>query len=591
MVKFTKNSFIDHDKYCDRLNRTGFIYYDSNRAKVIVSYLQNRSITLAARALMTMRMRSGGGYSLLTKEAVYEYLTKYENCPDKYFYTGKTKGISLDKKRVLEKLYSNGKAVQFLEDYMEHRSMMTKCSDLRTLVNQCKREDAVDHNGQVLSRIPFVASLQQNQRYNYRQYDIISQIPKEACDTIAADEGYFLAWGDFAQSDFRIAYNLFLRSEENDRIMAQYEDKYEALARIVHKTLGMDFDLEKFKSERNVYKTMTLATMYGTRSSQVGSESEFIQTFTQFLDSCPKYKEYCDRLWDNVSLKPPSLEITSYFGSVEYVPYRPDHQSVVNGTLNKPIQSGTSEVVILTVNSILDMAKEAGLDDDQFSVYLVRHDEPVFRIRKDALPFVWILQQHQQILVDDWTPLRMDFEYGYNYRVRDAALTDAVEECLHQNRGKITSLEYSIGKTNDYYPIKEVLKIGVHWIIVDSKTVLTFFNLKDSSATFMLLDTVNQDDIIMCVRKRLSDVSEAISERYCRVAVLNNFYAGDDYFGNSYFVYRYVVGPEMNSTIWACKDMVYRYCMKYGVPIPDGVVYSGNKIPARFELLEVGGDA
>lgn len=60
-----------------------------------------------------------------------------------------------------------------------------------------------------------------------------------------------------------------MRSPENDEIMNRYEDKYEALARIVSKSLGREFDLDKFKTDRKLYKKLTLATVYGMADSGV----------------------------------------------------------------------------------------------------------------------------------------------------------------------------------------------------------------------------------------------------------------------------------------------------------------------------------
>ena len=87
---------------------------------------------------------------------------------------------------------------------------------------------------------------------------MISQIPKDYAKFISVEEGYFLAWGDFAQADLRIAYNLLLRNEENYGLMASVTDKYEGIARLVADANNEPFDYEKFKAERNLYKVYVL---------------------------------------------------------------------------------------------------------------------------------------------------------------------------------------------------------------------------------------------------------------------------------------------------------------------------------------------
>lgn len=298
-------------------------------------------------------------------------------------------------------------ATEFLTQYMAHRSMKSKRDSLRKLVEGCKNSVAKDRYGRDLAKIPFIASEQVNRRFNYKNYDIISQIPKSEASMIGVEDGYFLAWGDFAQSDFRVAYNLFMRSPENDEIMNRYEDKYEALARIVSKSLGREFDLDKFKTDRKLYKKLTLATVYGMADSGVPEENEFIQMFSQFLSTCDKYVEYRKRISDNSLMQTP-IRITSYFGYDQYaMPDSRNADKLMYDALNMPNQTGTSELVILTVNSILETARECGLSEDQFGLYLTRHDEPIFRIKEDAMEYLWILKKHSTILVDDWTPLRM----------------------------------------------------------------------------------------------------------------------------------------------------------------------------------------
>lgn len=585
MIKLNPEDGIRTEEYCEELNRTGYILYDRNEAINSLNFMRSRSMTLANRALYVMKLHSGGRYFSLDKESIFNYLTRIEYCPQSFFYPKKRSSFSLEIKGVLEKLYNNGKAREFLELYMEHRSKKKKSETLNSVLRQCTIEMDKDRSGKQLYRMPFTAKRQVNNRFAYSNIDIISQIPKEVCGTIGVEDGYFLAWGDFAQSDFRIAYNYFIRSEENDAIMNKYDDKYEALARIVSKTLGNEFDLEEFKEQRQVYKKLTLATMYGTRNSPVPEEQAFISTFSQFLNKCPKYVEYYKRLTDHLQMKSP-IRVSSYFGNEEYIPYNYMNQNTtLYEALNSPIQSGTSEIVIQTVMSILDLAAKCGLSRDQFGVYFVRHDEPIFRIRNDAKEFLWILKQHSTVLVDNWSPLAMDFGIGYRYKHEDADLMAEAEEYYKQHATDITTFEVSHAVESEFYPVKPLCMLTVHWIKLEHNTIVTFYQPSTQKALFSIFETTDDEEIIKNVRIKIKDAEANISKEYQNAIVVSNFYEGDDFYGNTHVIYKYEVSQLMTPVVRLCKGMAAMYCKKYGIVAPEGCNEAISEFPEKLELL------
>ena len=589
MIKFTKNDVVDYETYGEELNKTGYILFDREKLNEAYNYYIAHCQTLANRAIFEMELKSGGRFFALNKDSVFLYLTRVENCPEHYFFTKKSENFSLDSKRVLAKLVANGRAVEFLGHYMAHKSLTTKASKMKSMIDNCRDLAAKHRDDTDLYKLFFTATVQENLRFNYKQYDIISQIPKNLPDIIAVEDGYFLAWGDFAQSDFRIAYNLFMRSEENDKIMNAYEDKYEALARIVNKTLGTEFDLDTFKSERQIYKALTLATVYGMRASVVQKEDQFIKTFTEFLNNCPKYAEYYQRLQDYLQMESP-IKVTSYFGYEQFINYyKEDEAGVLYKALNTPIQTGTSEIVINTVNSILKMAREAGYDEDQFSIYMTRHDEPIFRIREDAKDSVWILQEHSKVLVDNWSPLQMDYNFGYRYKVPNEELTKEIESIYKSSENKITKLQPSGIVENLYYPLKSFLTLRLHWICLEEckKTIVTFMDDKTGRAIFSIYETVNIEDLINNVRVKLKQASEQISETYGGMIVLNNFYEGQDYFGELPVKYKRIKDQSMTKVVQLCKGMVNMFCKKNGLEVPVDCPNALTAFPEQLTELVV----
>ena len=587
MVRFTADDYVDVEKYDAALNRLGYVLYSIEDGNEAVNYLSNKSDTLAARAKFIMRLRSGDRYFTLQRETVYNYLTREEFVPDHYFWIKRAKSFSLDMKDVLDKILKNGKAVDFLTEYMAYRSSKAMLDNLRKLVGCCKEPVAKDVYGKDLAKIGFTASEQVNRRFNYKQFDIISQIPKDNADMICAEDGYFLAWGDFAQSDFRIAYNLFMRSEENDAIMNKYADKYEGLARIVSKSLDREFDIDNFKQERKLYKKLTLATVYGMRTSSVPEEAEFIQMFTRFLEKCQKYSEYFERLKDNCLLKEP-IKITSYFGYEQYVMHNKfNAQKQMYDALNTPNQTGTSELVILTVNSILDTARECGLTEDQFGLYMTRHDEPIFRIKEDVIDYLWILKKHSEILVDDWTPLRMDFDYGYHYKQSDTGLCKKAEAIFAgYNEEESAAQVVDSRHREEYYPIKPLLKLKFHYFVVEElkTTVATFEEVGSGKAIFSLFGTTNQEEIIDAMRYRIQQAASKINGNYSAVLVYNNFVECEDFFGLR-VKYQKECSSSMDSVVRLCKGMTKLFYKKNGLKAPEQYNVDLQEFPKTLEVL------
>lgn len=93
-------------------------------------------------------------------------------------------------------------------------------------------------------------------------------------------------------------------------------------------------------------------------------------------------------------------------------------------------KSQLSEIVISVVNHILDTAYNLGYTEDDISLYMTRHDEPIFKIKKSALDLMTVLQDHSTVMVDGWTPLRLDWDFGYRYKVPDEELQSKFKDLV-----------------------------------------------------------------------------------------------------------------------------------------------------------------
>ena len=283
------------------------------------------------------------------------------------------------------------------------------------------------------------------------------------------------------------------------------------------------------------------------------------------------------------------IRITSYFGYDQYA--MPDSRNagkLMHDALNMPNQTGTSELVILTVNSILETARECGLSEDQFGLYLTRHDEPIFRIKEDVMEYLWILKKHSTILVDDWTPLRMDFNFGYKYKVSDEMLEQKASEIFNNYKEEVvTDNVVDTKRRKDYYPLLPLLKLKFHYIsLVDvGTTVAVFEEAETGKAVFILLDTVDKNEVIDAMRYRIQQVSEKLVDKYSAVFVLNNFKDGEDFFDGVRVRYKQEFNANMNSVIELCRGMTKMYCDREGIAAPERCTIPLNSFPEKLEDL------
>lgn len=559
MLRLSKSKGPDIELYDKRIKQRGYIVFDKERASRLLFYEECQKTAAFNLALDEAQYKGRFAYTDITNRGVLmRYLINAERCPERYFYTRGREGFTVSQKDALVPLRANGYAPEFLDYYMGFKSRTTKCGKMRNVIQVCSDKAGKNRYGKDVYKIPYHVEVQRNLRYNYRDIDVIG-IPREYSTSISVEDGYVLAWGDAAQSDFRIAYNLMLRDETNVEDMLKYEDKYEALARLIAKANGREFDLEVFKEQRPVYKRMTLAVIYGTRGSQIPEESQFINDFVKFLGTCKRYVQFEKSLDDFIDIGIP-IEVESYFGHSELCPVTSNREDTIHQALNSPIQTCTAEIIMLTVNYVLDTFYSLGYTEEDIQVYYVRHDEPIFRMKESVMKDVWVFQQIHDILVDDWIPFRFDFFFGYYYKTPDDALMDQYQKAKDDSR--ITPCDVYNGEPILYRPIQMVLQLEYSAIQIGEKILVVLYCEDLNKADYHLVDTTDMDDAMryaqrVCLRngKKLGDMG------YRAVQVTGMGLAGDS-FENIYFKWKPGVAKK---AIILGRYQALRYSKKMGI--------------------------
>lgn len=574
MIKLTKSHYIDTDKFTKDLSVLGFVFVDSS---VLDNYV--RFATQEYRSLMylcSQIMATDSGYRVVnsgTRGNVFRYLTEVKNCPEGIFYIKGRNDWSLDAKKVLKKLYDRGFAPEFLENYILLNSKKSVLSSISSMSTKVGPSDKKSADGNPLSILPFkLTPLTPNLRVYYHSHNI-QGIPDAGKHCLVAPEGYVIVSGDFAQSDFRIAYNMLLRDKDNKNIMESIEDKYHAFFKLI---MGAEYNEQEFLDNRTIYKTNTLGPIYGAKSGNTEKEQDYISRINRYLSTNKIYSEYKRRIGEKIDLGVP-LNITSYFGNTQLITEatvsngfeKPKNinKAMLDYALNAPVQTGTAEIVIAITNSIMEHFAEVGFTSENGGIYsyINRHDEPVFLVSLEALQHSSIFQKHESVIVDDWMPLNLDFSYTDAYNtvnesIQRYAKRFYIEEDAYDN--------YTVSRAeedNHFIPIGDIFKLAVGLFdMPNGQRIISFYNYVTQQCSFQLQTDLNDDTTIEIISHKLVNNKGTLERLDCDVvSVYTQLVVKDEKIFNSGLLTcmtnNYPSGLNTKASLLA-EHMALKYC-------------------------------
>lgn len=365
------------------------------------------------------------GGSKLSRELIMQYLLQ-EVGKRTYLLKvhDKDKGgdkYSLDKNNVLKPLLEMGIASEFLSEFILYREHKKAAGDMSKRV--IERFSDTDVEG--VSSLNYSWTKAFTGRL-YTNNDNIQNIAKLYLSAMMGkSDDYLLVWGDFDQIDLRVAYHTIIsESSEDDEIFNKYDDKYEAVARIIDKKLGREFNLEKFKENRKRYKKGILARCYGQSLSRLTKEvgdKDFAVMLDEYYKSNKRYMNWYYAIDNIIKSGDESVDIYTYFGNKCHVGLTDckTYDQKLDRLLNCPIQSTSNDIVMHMVNRTVAQMRLLGVPEEMFRVYMVRHDEPIFMIHKSVLEHLPVIRKNTVVQIDDWGPVTMSLEIGKYYSVNE----------------------------------------------------------------------------------------------------------------------------------------------------------------------------
>ena len=521
----TKDSEINYTGFLDDLRELGFIYIDIEELKQPLKLLEQRIYTLQYLCSQIMAHKSCYMYKILNTQNIVNYLIQVEGCPPNAFKTKNVSGQSLDSSKVLTPLFNRGYAKEFLSLYMELTSTKSIKGLVKGLIDKSKESDKISEDGRPLRKITFNLREAPNMRAYYYDHGI-QNIPKTALKSLKAPKGYTLVSGDFAQSDVRVAYSLLLKSKDNIGIMQSSDDIYQVFARMF---MGNDFDPEHFKEFRNSeYKPNTLGPLYGATRGNSEFSSRFINNANEYLKTQSHYMEFSNRLDKHIRLGFPII-INTYFGNEEvveipsYIRHTPT--DLKNKALNCPIQTGTAEVVIATQQKIMSEFAKLGITPQNEGIYsyMTRHDELVFLIKDEYLKYANIFAQCENIFIENWIPLKIEFEYSKTYGIPDSDIKSVVELYYDHNTINKEFKECKDLNTDDFFiPIDDILEVTVG-VAKDNygNSFVSFYDEYNQKVSIEFVATQNMDEILMFVVNKISTNKNKLFSQSIRNVMVN----------------------------------------------------------------------
>lgn len=375
---------------------------------------------------LELRIASEGKYNDVSPDTLIDFLLDSGES-EKTFKVRNIKSLSFDMTKVVKPLLSRNVFPQILEPYISMRSFTSYRNFLTKLFENQSVSVSTRNDGILTRQYSYNVTQQENLRVYYRDIGVIN-IPKMFSNVITVpDTDKFIVWCDYPQADWRLAYNLFIRDSENAKVMDSVEDSYMGAAMLVEKE---DFDKEVFSKSRSDYKVYTLKTFYNSRDNK-----SIVTKLRDFFMSCPRYRKYYRDLRSLHKFKLP-ISCKSYFGYEQTLPDNQYEDSFISKGLNTPIQTMTSHVVIETVFGILERFYALGYTQEDINVYFVRHDEPIFIASKSILKDSWIFGDCSQIHIDGFSPIQLQFFFGYNYKIEDEELSRTVENSCNSNKSR-----------------------------------------------------------------------------------------------------------------------------------------------------------
>lgn len=526
MLKLSRDSDVDFDKYINRLSYLGYVYYNFDKIIYPKSRLELLKSSLSKYISNFLLESSGGRVIGIKRDSIIRYLLEIAKVPqslllekkkDSYGHMKETYSINASH---LQSVRDKGYAKELVEIYLKYTSLVSVIGLVDGIMKYKNDSNTLTNaKGDVLYGIGHTIKFSDNFRTYYSQF-AHQQMPKDFLEALDAPSGYTMVKGDFAQSDLKIVYNMLLKDKSNVETMFRYEDSYEGMARLVEDN---NFSLENFKESRDLYKQNTLSPIYGGTSASTEKAQKIIDNINKYLMDLPVYQEFKKRIAKKMDCGLPVI-LNTYFGNkIEVKDSFNNRKKIMDRALNIPAQAGTSEVVALCANSIMDTFEEHGITQENGGIYLYlnRHDELIFLIKNEYLEYSWIFQENEDIIIDGWMPLKIEFSFSDNYSVENLEVDRLCKSYYKELEPiNIDKLIEDALESEYFIPCEDTKVYYIGTYSDDGRTSIAFMNEEMNVEFCREVNTENKDLILGAIIKIVGDEALNLKDNNCTSACI-----------------------------------------------------------------------
>lgn len=379
---------------------------------------------------------------------------------ERYFMT-QSETASFRKERMLQMIADNV-CIDFGTMYVELTSLKYYLAKLKKLEQHISYNSTVEGNeNETLTVVPYIAKATHNRRFSTANENIIG-FYGSLKSALKARKGYVLLSGDFPQIDGKGALYLYFKNEltcdlarnsqdtylvfkEFQRHVYHLKDKYKLEQKLKAEEYSDTTDLEKrisefnpsilpfeSKSQRDIYKVISLSTVYNKRSHYLRPIAKATQDLAEAMEATGRYRIIREMVEYLRNIGYPITTISRWGHTrpiVESSPFR-----TLSKVLNSSIQTTSSEILIVFITYILDYFYEKGVSRDDIRIYLNRHDEPILEIKEELfVEHAQFFKNVSHILIHGWLPFEIEWKVGYSYSEPIPYYTQLLESLPYDN--------------------------------------------------------------------------------------------------------------------------------------------------------------
>jgi len=440
MLKYTKTDYVPSLEFKALMRRHLNLYMDYNKLKYDIMYDNGILNNLFKQISNYIEFFSDYKIEKYTANEICPFLVKYEKVPENLIMKIGKKGpiYSLDK-TIREKLNSYNYVPELMDLINAYTEIDTSVDIGRSLLRALIKTDLISNCGDEIYSAPF--SYKESDTFRVYTSDIsATTIPIKYVKHITSPKDYLLLWCDFAQIDLRCAWNMILRynneQSANIDINSDTIDFYKLVAQDVSLTNKRNFSEEKFKEDRHKYKRIILSTINGASVQALINDIKdkvFSENLYNYINTQNKaYVEYKETINNNIASKV-NFYMQTYFGTKMYIPFDGLDKDICTASLNRPLQGTSADIQKLVTVDIYNKMQSLINDPTKFFPILNRHDETLWYIHKECLPFLNEFNSMCKIQIDDWDLIELEWEIGYNYKT---PITDIKNKYINNSEEK-----------------------------------------------------------------------------------------------------------------------------------------------------------